>query len=117
MYGCLAEPTRLAVLHHLAHEGQASVSGLTEHTGSEQTNVSHHLAKLRECGLVVSKPEGKHRVYRIAHPRLVDLLEEGARLAEHIEASDAEACLEDGCCTVPEESAGTTPARSAAEGG
>jgi DNA-binding transcriptional ArsR family regulator len=98
LYGCLAEGTRLTVLKRLAEAGPASVSDLVEATGKEQSNVSHHLRQLRECGLVVGEPDGRRRLYRLAHPRLADLLREGAELVDHIEAADAEACLVEGCC-------------------
>jgi DNA-binding transcriptional ArsR family regulator len=97
-YRCLADGTRLAVLHHLAREGPASVSQLADATDQEQSNLSHHLAELRDCGLAVADREGKRRLYRLAHPRLADLLEEGAWLVDHIEASDPEACRAEGSC-------------------
>lgn len=97
-YQCLGDPTRLTVLKHLAPDGQAPVSELVETTDQEQSNVSHHLAQLRACGLVVAEQSGKRMLYRLAHPKLADLLEEGAWLAEHVDASDPTACLEAGCC-------------------
>jgi ArsR family transcriptional regulator len=99
LYRCLGEPTRLALVEHLAETGPAPVSALVEATGEEQSNVSHHLAELRACGLVVSERDGKRNLYQLAHPRLAELLDLGAWLADHVDCTEPEACLEAGCCT------------------
>lgn len=47
---------------------------LTKELGVAQGTVSGHLACLRDCGLVVGRPEGRQMFYSIAHPELMDLL-------------------------------------------
>ena len=47
---------------------------LTEALGLAQGTVSGHLACLRDCGLIVGRPEGRQMFYSIAHPELMDLL-------------------------------------------
>jgi len=55
--------------------GERRVSDLVEAVGGSQSNVSGHLACLRECGLVVDRPGDRRQVfYRLAHPEVVDLL-------------------------------------------
>lgn len=98
LFQCLANPTRLAVLQTLARHGARCVADLVEATGAEQTNLSHHLAQLRACGLVATRPDGKRVVYRIAHPGLAALLEDVTRLADHIACTDETACVAAGCC-------------------
>lgn len=61
-----SDPSRLAILQHLAL-GEHRVVDLTAHVGLAQSTVSQHLACLRECGLVTSRPEGRATVYSLAH--------------------------------------------------
>lgn len=95
---CLAQETRWAILSSLATKEDLCVSDMVELTGKEQTNVSHHLAELRACGLVVPEQRGRHVHYQLAHERLSGLIDEVTALAEHIACTDAEACLDAGCC-------------------
>ena len=61
------EPSRLAILRHLSL-GEHRVVDLTNHLGLAQSTVSKHLACLRDCGLVTSRPEGRASMFRLAHP-------------------------------------------------
>lgn len=69
----LADPSRLAILQHLAL-GEHRVVELTEHVGLAQSTVSGHIACLRECGLVTARAEGRSTYYAVGHPQLLDLL-------------------------------------------
>ena len=69
----LADRNRLSIVRHLA-EGERRVVDLTNALGLAQGTVSGHLACLRDCGLVVGRPEGRQMFYSIAHPQLMDLL-------------------------------------------
>ena len=60
----LADPTRLAVLEGLM-SGPKNVGDLMEQLGVEQSLLSHHLAILRETGLVKAAREGKTMVYQL----------------------------------------------------
>jgi DNA-binding transcriptional ArsR family regulator len=64
---------RLALLHTLA-VGDASVGELVASTGATQPNVSNHLAVLREAGLVAAERAGRVMRYRLASPKVRDLL-------------------------------------------
>ena len=68
----LAENSRRAILEHLRF-GQRTVSELVEATGLKQPNVSNHLAKLRENGLVRSERSGRMVYYSLATP-IADVL-------------------------------------------
>ena len=75
-----ADPTRVAILLAL-HEGERRVSDLVDHVGGSQSNVSGHLACLKECGLVVDRPGERRQVfYRLSGPEVVDLLQAAERL-------------------------------------
>lgn len=69
----LADPARLAIVRRLA-EGERRVVDLTGALGLAQSTVSGHLACLRDCGLVVSRAEGRQAFYSLAQPALLDLL-------------------------------------------
>ena len=73
LFRSLADPARLAILQRLAG-GRARVVDLTAELGLAQSTVSKHLACLRECGLVESRPVGRASVYSLAQPALADLL-------------------------------------------
>ena len=69
-----SEPSRLAILRHLTL-GEHRVVDLTEHLGLAQSTVSKHLACLRDCGLVSSRPQGRASLFSLTHPEvMLDLL-------------------------------------------
>ena len=61
----LSDDTRLSVLQHLI-TGARQVKQLNSELQIDPTLLSHHLRVLREAGLVVTKREGRHVLYRIA---------------------------------------------------
>ena len=69
----LSDPARLAILQRLT-TGEARVVDLTSALGLAQSTVSAHLACLRDCALVVGRPEGRQMFYSLARPELLDLL-------------------------------------------
>ena len=69
----LGDPTRLSIVRSLAG-GERRVTDLVAELGTSQPNVSGHLACLRECGLVLDRPEGRAVWYRLAVPELFDVL-------------------------------------------
>lgn len=70
----LSDPSRLAILQHLTL-GEHRVRDLTLHLGLAQSTVSAHLACLRECGLVSSRPEGRASVFSLTcTPQLLAVL-------------------------------------------
>jgi DNA-binding transcriptional ArsR family regulator len=79
LFRSLADPARLAILQHLAL-AEHRVVELTRHLGLAQSTVSGHLACLRDCGLVTSRPQGRASVYSMARPELLDLLAAAERV-------------------------------------
>ncbi|MGV9612183.1 ArsR/SmtB family transcription factor [Nocardia xishanensis] len=79
----LSDSTRLHILWLLA-DGEADVSALTEACGASRTAVSQHLAKLRFTGMVETRREGRHVIYRIRDGHLARLVREGLNHADHI---------------------------------
>jgi DNA-binding transcriptional ArsR family regulator len=80
MFRGFADPTRLAILLELS-SGERRVADLVVAVGGSQSNVSGHLACLKDCGLVVDRPGERRQVfYRLAGPEVADLLVAGVRL-------------------------------------
>jgi DNA-binding transcriptional ArsR family regulator len=75
-----SDPSRLSIVRHLAL-GEHRVVDLTAHLGLAQSTVSKHLACLRDCGLVSSRPQGRASMWSLEHPQAVmDLLASAERL-------------------------------------
>lgn len=68
-----SDPTRLAILETL-REGPRAVGEIVEMTSLTQSNVSNHLACLKDCGLVVSEKRGRYVHYGLSDPRIADVL-------------------------------------------
>ena len=82
MFRSLGDPARLAILRHLSL-GEHKVVDLTAHLRLAQSTVSAHLACLRDCGLVGSRPQGRASMWSLTHtPVLLDLLAAAERLLE-----------------------------------
>jgi DNA-binding transcriptional ArsR family regulator len=72
-----SDPSRLAIVRHLAL-GEHRVVDLTQHLGLAQSTVSKHLACLKDCGLVTSRPEGRASMWSLNHTETVIELLTGA---------------------------------------
>lgn len=82
LFHSLSDPTRLAILQHLTY-GEHRVRDLTDHLGLAQSTVSAHLACLRDCGLVTSRPEGRASLFSLTtQPELLEVLAAAERLLE-----------------------------------
>ncbi|PFG97893.1 L-amino acid N-acyltransferase YncA [Saccharopolyspora erythraea NRRL 2338] len=57
-FSCLAEPTRVRLLHAVAAAGSTTVGALTEQLSISQSTCSHHVRKLADVGFVVLSKEG-----------------------------------------------------------
>ena len=65
----LAHPLRLAILHTLK-DGEKTVNQLTQTTGASQSNISQHLALMRQHQIVKTRKEGSTVYYRVANPKI-----------------------------------------------
>ena len=73
LFRSLGDPARLAIVRRLA-DGEARVVDLVGRLGLAQSTVSGHLACLRDCGLVDSRPVGRASVFTLTQPALLDVL-------------------------------------------
>ena len=65
----LAHPLRVAILHYL-RDGEKTVNQLVEIIGASQSNISQHLAILRQRDIVKTRKEGSNIYYRVASPKI-----------------------------------------------
>ncbi len=70
----IANGRRLMVLCKLVELGEANVSQLADAVGLSQSALSQHLAKMRAEGLLTFRRDSQTLWYRIADPRIEDLL-------------------------------------------
>ena len=78
----LGDPTRVRLVQFLldAPTGECTVGELVIALAAPQGRVSTHLGCLRWCGLVHSRREGKQVYYRVADPRVREVLTGGGAL-------------------------------------
>lgn len=93
----MADPTRSRILLTLL-EGPSYPAALARDLELTRTNVSNHLACLRDCGIVVAAPEGRQTRYEIADPHLTAALTALLRVTL---AVDEDAPCVDATCPVP----------------
>jgi len=70
----LGDPKRLVIIAAL-RDGERAVSELVEAAGASQTNVSQHLALMRNLGLVLARRQGPNMLYRLSDPRIAEAVE------------------------------------------
>jgi ArsR family transcriptional regulator, cadmium/lead-responsive transcriptional repressor len=68
-----ADPSRLSIMETL-RAGGMTVGEIVETTGLGQSNISNHLACLRDCGLVTAEQDGRYVRYRLSDARVERLL-------------------------------------------
>src|SRR5689334_8595592 len=78
----LSDPTRVRLLQLLleAPPGECPVGELVTAVSAPHSRVSTHLGCLRWCGLVQTRRAGKQVYYRVADPRVREVLSVGGAL-------------------------------------
>lgn len=94
-----SDTSRLAILEAL-RLGPLTVGAIVEQTSLSQSNVSNHLACLRDCDLVVATQQGRYTLYQLSDERVDRLL----GLAEELLADVARGVYE---CTRYQPTGGT----------
>ena len=59
----------------LRREQELAVQDIVEHVGTTQSNVSQHLAKLREKNILASRRDANRIYYRVKDERTLRLIE------------------------------------------
>ena len=79
LFRILANPTRLAILLTL-QTGEQRITDLTAQLGGTQANISAHLTRLKQAGLITSRTQGRAVYYRLTQPELGALLQAAGQL-------------------------------------
>ncbi len=69
----IAHPLRLKILCVLA-DNELSVQDIVDNVGTSQSNISQHLAILRDKGVLATRKDANRVFYRIGDPRTVKLV-------------------------------------------
>lgn len=69
----LADETRLRILSFLVEEQELNVRSLCERLDQSQPAVSHHLALMRQAGMIASRRQGKNNFYRLIPQRMAEI--------------------------------------------
>ncbi len=69
----MAHPLRLKILC-LVGQHELMVQDIVEAVGTSQSNISQHLAVMRERGLLASRKEANKVFYRIDDPRILKMI-------------------------------------------
>jgi ArsR family transcriptional regulator len=75
LFKLLADETRLKILNYLMQAHELNVRTLCGLLAQSQPAVSHHLALLKEAGLIECRRDGKHNFYRIVPQRCAEHLD------------------------------------------
>ena len=70
----ISHPLRLKILCVLG-ENEVSVQDIVEHVGTSQSNISQHLAILRDKGILSSRKEANRVFYRVGDARILKLID------------------------------------------
>ena len=70
----MSHPLRLKILCTLG-KTSLNVHDLAKHVGSSQSNVSHHLATLRDKGVLVAKKDAKNVYYQLRDERMLGMID------------------------------------------
>ena len=65
----IAHPLRIAILHVLK-DGEKTVNELVDIIGASQSNISQHLALMRQRQIVKTRKSGSSVYYRVANPKI-----------------------------------------------
>ncbi|MGW7008730.1 ArsR/SmtB family transcription factor [Streptomyces sp. NPDC054933] len=98
----LADPIRCRLLLAL-RQSPAYPSDLADALGISRTRLSNHLACLRDCGLVVTVPDGRRTRYELADERLGHAIDDLRTAVVAVDTdrtcADADADADEkGCC-------------------
>jgi len=69
----MSHPLRLKILCTLGDQ-EVSVQDIVEHVGTSQSNISQHLAILRDKGILASRKDANRVFYRVSDSRTLRLI-------------------------------------------
>lgn len=74
LFSALADRTRLEIVLFIMKNGKASVQEIARGINKSQSLVSHHLACLRNCGIVKTERRGKYVYYSLMDDEVMNII-------------------------------------------
>ncbi|WP_338604421.1 metalloregulator ArsR/SmtB family transcription factor [Sulfolobus tengchongensis] len=74
LFDALSDRTRLSIVLFLLDKKEANIDEISKHLGKSQSLISHHMACLRNCGIVKVRKEGKFSYYSISSEEIIELI-------------------------------------------
>jgi len=71
----MADETRVRILSYLCQEPELHVAEMCKRIGQSQPAVSHHLALMREAGLLEVRKDGRFNFYRLSQKPVQKVLD------------------------------------------
>lgn len=75
IFNALSYPVRLQVLELLEDGSDFVVAEIKQAVNIEASLLSHHLAKMKSVGILVSYRKGRNIYYRLAMPEIIKVLD------------------------------------------
>jgi len=75
IFNALAHPNRIRIIEFLRNGEQCNCD-IYPALGLEQSNLSRHLKILLQSGLLISHKEGLRVLYRVADPKIFELIDD-----------------------------------------
>jgi ArsR family transcriptional regulator len=75
LFKLFADETRLRIVHFLMQQEELNVRTFVRLLGQTQPAVSHHLALLRDAGIIECRRDGKHNFYHLVPKRCQEYLD------------------------------------------
>jgi len=91
-----SDKTRLQILECIKDK-EKTVTQIVEEINGNQSNISQHLACLKDCGIVLCRQEGKYMFYGLRDIQVKELLEMFDQVLSHIHDQIANCERNDEC--------------------
>jgi len=76
-FNAIGDKTRLQIILYLLENGEATVNQIASSLNKSQSLISHHLACLRNCGVVKIEKRGKFSYYSISDDEVKQIIKLG----------------------------------------
>ncbi|MCY0858808.1 MAG: metalloregulator ArsR/SmtB family transcription factor [Sulfolobaceae archaeon] len=74
LFSALSDRTRLNIVLYLIEKGESNIDDISKSLGRSQSLISHHMACLRNCGIVKVRKNGKYSLYSISNEDIITLI-------------------------------------------
>ena len=75
LFRALCDPARQKIVEILTLEGRLNVQSVAQHLPQDRSVISRHLAVLHDAGVVQRTKEGRHVLFEVDGPTIVERME------------------------------------------